>query len=266
MIGWPKRALLKPDHHSPADAAGRFRTTRWSVVLLSAQSKAPGSEAALAELCRLYWYPLYAFVRYRGYAPDDAQDLTQGFFLHLLEHKALSHVDPLKGKFRSFLAASVQNFLSDEADRAGRKKRGGDREFVRIDAESAEERYRLEPVDYLTAETIFDARWAMTVLEEAMKRLRREYAAEEDTFTLKAVEPFLDPINNNRDLPSYEEVANELQVSLSAVKTIIHRLRKQYTGLLREEVGRTVSDPREIDDEIHALCGALVASEGRLDP
>jgi len=234
-------------------------------VLLSAQSKAPGSEAALAELCRLYWYPLYAFVRYQGHAPHDAQDLTQSFFLHLLDHKALSHVNPLKGKFRSFLVASVQNFLADEADRAGRKKRGGDREFVRIDAESAEERYRFEPVDYLTSETIFDARWAMTVLREAMKQLRRQYAAEEKTSTLEILEPFLDPINN-RELPSYDQVAIELHVSLSAVKTLIHRLRKQYTGLLREEVARTVSDPGEIDDEIHALCGALVASEGRLSP
>jgi RNA polymerase sigma factor (sigma-70 family) len=235
------------------------------VVLLSVQSRAPGSEAALAELCSLYWYPLYAFVRYRGHAPHDAQDLTQGFFLHLLEHKALAHVDPLKGKFRSFLLASVQNFLCDEADRAGRKKRGGDREFVSIDAQSAEERYRLEPVDYLTAETIFDARWAMTVLEEAMKRLRQQYAASEKTSTLDELAPFLDP-TNNRELPSYEEVAAKLRISLSAVKTLIHRLRKQYTGLLREEVGRTVSDALEIDDEIHALCGAIVASEGRLGP
>jgi RNA polymerase sigma-70 factor (ECF subfamily) len=174
-------------------------------------------------------------------------------------------VDPLKGKFRSFLVASVQNFLSDEADRARRKKRGGDREFVYMDAESVEERYRLEPVEYLTAETIFDARWAMTVLGEAMSRLHREYSAGEKTSTLETLEPFLDPINN-RELPSYEQVAIELQISLSAVKTLIHRLRKQYTGLLREEVGRTVSDPGEIDDEIHALCAALVASEGRLSP
>ena len=256
---------MNPDHHSPADAAGRFRTTRWSVVLLSAQSQAPGSAAALAEFCRLYWYPIYAFVRYRGYPPHDAQDLTQSFFLHLLEHKALTRVDPLKGKFRSFLLASVQNFLSDEADRVRRKKRGGDREFVCMDAENAEERYRLEPVDYLTAETIFDARWAMTVLGEAMRRLRREYATGEKTTTLEKLEPFVDPINN-RELPSYEQVASELQISLSAVKTLIYRLRRQYTGFLREEVGRTVSDPGEIDDEIHALCRAFIASEGRLSP
>jgi hypothetical protein len=121
----------------------------------------------------------------------------------------LSHVDPLKGKFRSFLVASVQNFLSDEADRARRKKRGGDREFVCMDAESVEERYRLEPVEYLTAETIFDARCAMTVLGEAMSRLHREYSAGEKPSTLETLEPFLDPINN-RELPSYEQVAIEL--------------------------------------------------------
>ena len=135
--------------------------------------------------------------------------ITQSFFLHLLDHKTLSHVDPLKGKFRSFLVASVQNFLSDEADRARRKKRGGDREFVCMDAESVEERYRLEPVEYLTAETMFDARCAMTVLGEAMSRLHREYSAGEKPSTLETLEPFLDPINN-RELPSYEQVAIEL--------------------------------------------------------
>jgi hypothetical protein len=127
----------------------------------------------------------------------------------LLDHKTLSHVHPLKGKFRSFLVASVQNFLSDDADRARRKKRGGDREFVCMDAESVEERYRLEPVEYLTAETIFDARCAMTVLGEAMSRLHREYSAGEKPSTLETLEPFLDPINN-RELPSYEQVAIEL--------------------------------------------------------
>jgi RNA polymerase sigma factor (sigma-70 family) len=252
-------------NHSELDAAGRFRTTRWSVVLLSAQSQMPGSKFALAELCRLYWYPVYGFVRHRGHAPHDAQDLTQSFFLYLLEHKGLSRVDPLKGKFRSFLVASVQNFLSNEADRARCLKRGGSREFVSIEAASAEDRYQLEPVDHLTAQTIFDARWAITLLGEAMKRLRTEYADGEKTATLEALEPFLDPVNS-KELPSYDRVASQLKISLSAVKTLIHRLRKLYTSLLREEVARTVSDPGEVDDEIHALCKASIASEGRLDP
>src|ERR1700722_10832386 len=169
------RSKLKPDHSSLADAA-EFRPTRWSMVLLSAQSEAPGSRAALAVLCGLYWYPLYAFIRRRGYNPEDAQDLTQGFFLHLLDQKALAQIDPLKGKFRSFLLASLQNYLSKEADRARCLKRGGKMQFVPLDEKNAEDRYRLEPTDCVTAEKIFDARWALTLLNEAMSLLCTEYA------------------------------------------------------------------------------------------
>jgi len=231
----------------------------------AAQSQAPGGDSALAQLCRTYWYPLYMFARRRGHSPDDAQDLTQSFFLHLLEQRALAGVDRLKGKFRSFLLASFQNHLSDQFDRGRRLKRGGDREFVQLDADEAEERYRLEPVEVLTAEKMFDARWAMTLLAEALNKLRQEYAAEGKTSTIEALDVFLDPVNS-RDSPSYEEVASRLALSTGAVKTLIHRLRKRYTALLREEVGRTVSDPAEIDEEIHALCEALIASEGRLSP
>src|SRR5258708_6074006 len=142
------------------------------------QGQAQGGQSALAELCQLYWYPLYVFTRLSGHSPEDAQDLIQGFFLHLLERRAPVGVDRLKGKFRSFLLASLRNYLSDELDRARCLKRGRDGEFVRLDAEDAEERYRLEPVEFLTAEKIFDARWAMTVLEEAMNQLRQEYANE----------------------------------------------------------------------------------------
>ena len=219
----------------------------------------------MAELCRLYWYPLYIFARRRGHSPEDAQDLTQGFFLHLLERRALTGVDRLKGKFRSFLLASFQNHLSDVGDRARRYKRGGDKEFVQLDAEGAEERYRREPVEFLTAEKIFDARWAMTVLGEALKRLRQEYATAGKTSTFEALRVFLDP-NSSTAPPSYDEVANRLELSIGGVKTLIHRLRKRYTALLKEEVGRTVSDPSEIDEEIHALCEAVIASEGRLGP
>ena len=231
----------------------------------AAQSQAQGGPSALAELCRVYWYPLYIFARRRGHSPEDAQDLTQGFFLHLLERRALTGVDRLKGKFRSFLLASFQNHLSDVGDRARRYKRGGDKEFVQLDAEDAEERYRREPVEFLTAEKIFDARWAMTVLGEALKRLRQEYATAGKTSTFEALRVFLDP-NSSTAPPSYDEVANPLELSTGGVKTLIHRLRKRYTALLKEEVGRTVSDPSEIDEEIHALCEAVIASEGRLGP
>src|ERR1700736_5224811 len=227
------------------------------------QSQAQGGQSALAELCRLYWYPLYVFARLSGHSPDDAQDLIQGFFLHLLEHRALTGVDRLKGKFRSFLLASLQSYLSDELNRARCLKRGGNEEIVHLDAEDAEERYRLEPVEFLTAEKIFDARWAMTVLLEAMSQLRQEYANEGKASTFETLKVVLYPINSLAP-PSSEAVAHRLQVSLGGVKTLIHRLRKKYTALLREEVGRTVCDPVEIDEEIHALCDALVASEGRL--
>jgi RNA polymerase sigma-70 factor (ECF subfamily) len=256
---------VKRDHGPPAEGAASFHTTRWTMVMRAAQSQAQGGPSALAELCRLYWYPLYIFARRRGHSPEDAQDLTQGFFLHLLERRALTGVDRLKGKFRSFLLASFQNHLSDVGDRARRYKRGGDKEFVQLDAEGAEERYRREPVEFLTAEKIFDARWAMTVLGEALKRLRQEYATTGKTSTFEALRVFLDP-NSSTAPPSYDEVANRLELSTGGVKTLIHRLRKRYTALLKEEVGRTVSDPSEIDEEIHALCEAVIASEGRLGP
>jgi RNA polymerase sigma factor (sigma-70 family) len=256
---------VEDDNGPPAKGAASFHATRWTIVMKAAQSQAQGGQSALAELCRLYWYPLYIFARRRGHSPDDAQDLTQGFFLHLLEHHALRGVDRLKGKFRSFLLASFQNHISDAVDHARRLKRGGDKEFVHLDAEDAEERYRREPVEFLTAEKIFDARWAMTVLEEALKRLRQEYATAGKTSTFEALKVFLDP-NSSVAPPSYDEVANRLKVSTGGVKMLIHRLRKRYTALLREEVGRTVSDPAEIDEEIHALCDTLVASEGRLGP
>jgi RNA polymerase sigma-70 factor (ECF subfamily) len=245
------------------DQDGRFRTTHWSVVLLSAQTQAPGSRTALADLCRLYWYPLYAFVRRRGYSPEDAQDLTQGFFLSLLERKSLRRVSPEKGKFRSFLLASLKNYLSDAFDRDNSAKRGGQIEFVALDFQDGEERYHDEQADDLSPDKVFDARWALILLSHAMGRLRKEYVSQDKTAIIDALQPFLDPTNSKR-LPSYEDVADKLQVSLAGVKTLIHRLRRRYSEILREEVARTVNDTRAIDDEIHSLCEALIASEGRL--
>jgi RNA polymerase sigma-70 factor (ECF subfamily) len=256
---------VNPEQHSPLGDAGRFRTTRWSAVLLSAQSQAPGSQAALAELCRIYWYPIYAFVRRRGSSAEDAQDLTQGFFLHLLDHKALRHVSPLKGKFRSFLLASLQNYLSDQDDSARCLKRGGNIEFVPLDMKSAEDRYRLSQLDFLTADKIFDGQWAMTLLDDALGRLSKEYAAQGKASIFETLKPFIDPINSKAAL-SYEQVAKTLGVGSGSVKKLIFRLRRRYASVLREEVARTVSDPAEVDQEIHALCEALIVAEGRLVP
>jgi len=257
---------VKPGHSSAVGRSDQFRTTRWSVVLLSAQSQVSGSKEALAELCKLYWYPLYGHIRRYRFSPHDAQDLTQGFFLDLLEHKALTRVDQQRGKFRSFLLASLKNFLSNEAQKAQSLKRGGQVQFVDLDVSEAEDRYgKEEPAEHLTPEKIFDARWATTLLNEAMVRLGNECAAQGKAATLQALEPFLDP-SYVQVVPSYEQVADQLQVSIGAVKTLIHRLRKQFSAILREEVARTVSDPAEINEEIHSLCEALVASEGRLGP
>jgi len=233
------------------------------MVLLSAQSHAPGYKEALGELCSLYWYPLYGFVRQRGHSPEDACDLTQGFFLHLLEHRALTRLDRQKGKFRSFLLASLQKYLSNEARRAHRFKRGGQAEFVCLDLESAEDRYRMERVETLTPEKVFDARWAMALLAEAMDRLNREYVDQGKKNTFEALKDFLDPLNG-KELPPYDQVAGQLDVSVAAVKMQIHRLRKQYTALVREQISRTVSDPGDVGAETHELCEALVAAEGRV--
>jgi RNA polymerase sigma-70 factor (ECF subfamily) len=231
--------------------------------MASAQDQSPSGRAAVADLCQIYWYPVYAFARRRGYSPHDAQDLTQGFFLDILEHRALSRVDRLKGKFRSFLLACFQNYLSHEIERAHRQKRGGECEVISLDLETAENRYRYEPVDYLTAEKIFEARWAFALLEHAMIVLREEYVARGKESVFDILRAFVQ-ITEPKPEDSYEKAAKALGVGLGTIKTFIHRLRKRYLAVLREEVARTVSDPAEIEGEIRALCDALIAAEGRL--
>jgi len=253
---------VKPEEDVMMDETAQFHTTRWSVIMVAAQDDTGAGKAALAKLCQLYWYPLYAFARRRGYSPHDAQDLTQGFFLQILENRTFARADQLKGKFRSFLLACFQNYLSVEAQRARSQKRGGDREFVFLDMETAESRYELEPPDQLTAQKIFDARWAVTLLGAAMTRLRDQYEIQGKLAIFEGLKAFLDPAKSSEPL-SYEQAAGALGVGLGAAKTLIHRLRKQYSGLVREEIGRTVSDPREVNEEIHALCEALIAAEGR---
>jgi RNA polymerase sigma factor (sigma-70 family) len=256
---------MRVSDSSVGGGAGQFHTTRWTLVMASAHDQCQTGRAALAALCQIYWYPVYAFARRRGFSPPDAEDLTQGFFLHLLKHRALGQVDRLKGKFRSFLLACFQNYLSVETRRGRALKRGGQCQFISLDLEIAENRYRLEPVDYLTAEKIFEARWALTLLEHAKTILRQEYVArgKESVFdTLRAFAGILE----NEPEDSYEKAAKELGVGVGTVKTLIHRLRKRYLAVVREEVARTVSNPAEIEDEIRALCDALIAAEGRLKP
>jgi RNA polymerase sigma factor (sigma-70 family) len=258
-------AHVRPNDSSVTGNAREFRTTRWSEVLLSAESRAPGSKEALADLCRLYWYPLYAYIRRRGYTAEDAQDLTQGFFLSLLDRKALRQATPLRGKFRSFLLSSLQNYLSDQLDRERTLKRGRDIRFVHFDFEGGEGRYQSEPADPLTPEKIFDARWAMTLLAEVLRLLRTEYAVLGKTSIIETLEPYLDPANS-RKLPTYEEAAVKLKLSVGAVKSLIHRLRRRHHTLLREEVSRTVTSPASVDEELRSLCDAFIAAEGHIAP
>ncbi|MGA8658106.1 MAG: sigma-70 family RNA polymerase sigma factor [Chthoniobacterales bacterium] len=249
------------DEHGAGKARGAlFKTTHWSLVLAACDSQAPGSRLALAELCRIYWYPLYAHVRRHGYDADNAQDLTQGFFEHLLEHKSLRHVDSRKGKFRSFLLGSLQKFLMTAQRQDCTIKRGGLCRFISLD-KATESRYQLEPADDsgLNAEKIFDARWALALLNELMKRLQESYADEGQKFDVLKV--FLLPTG---PAPSYENAAVKLGLSVPAVKTSIHRLRQEYKALLRREVARTVSDPAEVDEEIRYLCEVVVAAGGQI--
>ena len=255
---------MNSDGGLPAVPVASFQPTHWTLVLKAAQSNAPGAASALAELCQLYWYPLYVFARRRGRSPDDAQDLTQGFFLQLLRKRVLTAADQQKGKFRSFLLITFQHQISGELDRAGCLKRGGGCEFVSLDFQSAEGRYKQEPVDKtLTAEQLFDARWALTLLNRAMDLLGQEYAVRGRATTFQILKTF---VENSDTTPSYEAAALALGIRLGATKTLIHRLRKQYTAILRKEIARTVSDTGEVEPEIHALCEALIASKGQLEP
>jgi RNA polymerase sigma factor (sigma-70 family) len=246
-----------------APGPGRFEATRWSEVLEAAQSRAQGGSEALARLCERYWPPLYAFARYRRHSPEDAQDLVQGFFRHLIERRALGTIAQAKGRFRSFLLASFQNFIAMEQRHAGAEKRGGRAELVRIDWQDAEDGLGFEPEDRLTPETLYDARCALELLERATRRLEREHAARGNAQTFRTLRPFLGDEGARADL-SYEAAAQALNVGLPALKTLIHRLRRRHAQLLREEVAQTLLDPNDVEAEVHALCEALVQAEGRV--
>jgi RNA polymerase sigma-70 factor (ECF subfamily) len=232
----------------------RFMTTRWSVVLAAGRTSQPAAREAMATLCGLYWQPLYAFIRRRGSSPEEAEDMTQAFLAHVIEKESLRHVDPGKGKFRSFLLASFKNFLSDQRSKEAALKRGGGVAPASLDAEEAEGRYRLEPADDATPERIFERQWALTVIEQAMTRLRERYlrSGKEDHF--EEMKIFLS--GEKRPVP-YAEVAARLGITELAVKVAVHRLRKRFRDALREEIAQTVAESEQIDAELQALYAAL---------
>jgi RNA polymerase sigma-70 factor (ECF subfamily) len=219
------------------------------VVLAAGQLDAPKAGEALEKLCRTYWYPLYAYVRREGFGAADAQDLVQEFFARLLAKNYLAQVGPQKGKFRSFLLAALRHFLSDHRDRAKAAKRGGGAEVLSLDAREAEERYRLEPVDRMDAQKIFERRWAMTLLEQALSRLRDESVVAGKAERFDRLRDF---VAGDSDV-SCREAAAQLGQSESAVKSAVHRLRQRYRELVREEIAQTVADPAEIEAEIRYL-------------
>jgi RNA polymerase sigma factor (sigma-70 family) len=237
-----------------ADAA-MFAATRWTLVLAASRGNASSRAAeAMAELCRIYWYPLYAYVRRRGYGTHESEDLTQEFFLRLLAKKCLADVDRRKGKFRAFLLASLKHFLANEWDRSQAEKRGGGRRIVPLDAARAESRYCLEPSHNLTPERLFERQWAITVLEQVLARLQAELAAEGKQALFEGLKPVL---TAGRGSVGYAQIAGELGMTEGAVKVAVHRLRGRYRKLLQDEIAQTVASREEIDEEIRYLLSCL---------
>src|SRR5215470_16508482 len=219
---------------------GVFATTHWSVVVHAGDSGSPEAASALERLCRSYWYPLYVFVRRKGHSHEDASDLTQAFFAKFLEKRFLKSVDASLGKFRTFLLTAMTHFLANEWDKAQAQRRGGGCQIFSLDAVSAEERYQLEPVEQATPETIFERRWAQTVMGLVLDRL----AAETDEKRFEVLKGFL---LEDKGAVSYDNAAAELGVSVAAITSAIHRLRARFRTLLFEEIANTVETPDAVE-------------------
>jgi len=238
---WPGKLRGEP---------GRFVTTRWSLVLAAGGKESDSSRLAMGRLVETYWYPLYAFARRKGRGPEEACDLTQEFLLGLLDRRFLGDADPEKGRFRTFLLTAFERFLVAEWQRGSREKRGEGCLTLSLSSLAAEERYRLEPVDTLTPEQIYERRWAMTLLEVTMARLAEESAAAGRENLFAAVKPIL---AGEEAGSVYAELGARLGMKEGALKTAVHRLRKRFGALLRAEIAETISDPADVEDELRHL-------------
>lgn len=232
----------------------RFATTSWTQVLAAREAPSSESRQALEGLCRVYWYPLYAFVRRQGNGPEESRDLTQGYFAQLLEKGYLEDFDPALGRFRVFLKASIKNFLSKERDKAHAWKRGGHTQIVSLNADEVEGRYRYEPVERLTPEEIFERRWSLTILERVLEKLRKEL---EDADRGREFETLKGYLTGEEVKVPYREAAEELGSSETAVRTSVHRLRQRFGSLLRQEIADTVAAPGEVEGEMRHLLQVL---------
>ncbi len=239
---------------TPGARRSRFDTTHWSLVLAAGADQSPDGRAALATLCEIYWYPLYAFVRRQGHDADDAQDLTQAFFARLLEKQDLQDVERARGRFRSFLLAAMKHFLMNDAKSRRTLKRGGGHAILSLSLQNAEGRYLNEPADPSTPETLFDRRWALTVIDRALRRLRGEAADAGRVVEFDRLKACL-----TGDIPrgSYRAIGVDLDMSEGAVKVAVHRLRRRFQRGLRKEIAETVLSDEQVDEEIQYLLRAL---------
>jgi len=244
---------MSTTHEAGSQAPQAFVTTHWSQVLLAADHRLPNSAQALENLCRAYWPPLYCYLRRDGRSSHEAEDLTQAFFAQLLERNSLATADPTRGRFRNFLLTALKNFVVNEWRAEHAQKRGGDLQILSLDARTGEGHYVADPGNHATPEVVFDKRWALTVIERVLDRLRTEYVTTGKSELFEDLKNFLAA---KKGTP-HANLAIKHGLTASAIGVAIHRLRQRYAELLREEIASTVNDPSEIDDEIRYLIAAL---------
>jgi RNA polymerase sigma factor (sigma-70 family) len=244
----------KDKNKSMASGDGRFATTHWSIVQAAGHPSSSRYKSSLETLCKTYWYPLYAYLRRHGYNADEAGDHTQGFFARIMEKRSIGSADPERGKFRSFLLTSLKNFISDEYARSQALKRGGGKNIFSLDFALAEGRYCLEPKDEMSPEKLFERSWAITMLKNTLDRLSGEYKSERKKKLFGHLKVYL---TADKQTSAYNDIAEKLQMTEGAVKVAVHRLRKRYRELLKEEIAQTVSSQESIDEEINELFKAL---------
>jgi len=232
--------------------SSQFPTTRWTLVVAAGDPQRKEARSALVSLCENYWYPLYAYLRRRGYSADQAQDLTQEFFVRVIEGRYLDRADPEKGRFRSFILTSLKFFVADEEDRDRAQKRGGGT-IEPLEFPSGEERYQREPAHDETPERIFERRWALSMLDRVVERLRKEFVQHGRPEHFERLKVFL---LGQSDAP-YTALAREMNTSEGALKVAIHRIRKRYRDLFRQEIADTVADPAEVESELRYLAAVL---------
>ena len=237
------------------NGAAVFATTHWSVVL-EAQGESPAAQDALEELCRTYWRPVYAFLRRQGVGPEEAEDITQGFFAQLLERRKFSALRKEKGRLRSFLLGALKYFLADERRRAMAIKRGKGQRLIPLERLRVDERIEMEPSDPVTAEMIYERRWALTVLEHVLSRLKDEYRAAGNATLFDSLKQLLP---DEPGSPSQADIAARLGMTENAIRQAFYRFRQRYQSLLREEIAHTVATPGDIEDELRHLIAVLEA-------